>query len=66
MFVDCQNFASQCGRCFVVDLFIAFSVDIVSWVTNLLHYNAGQLITLLNVRGDVNWWFRVTHEIHGH
>lgn len=36
--------------------------DGISWVTGLLQYNAGQFITLLNVRSDV----KETHEIRKH
>ena len=32
--------------------------DVISWVTGLLHYNARQFITLLNIRWDVNSWVR--------
>ena len=32
----------------------------------LLHYNARQFITLINIRWDVNSWVRVTDEIHEH
>ena len=38
----------------------------ILWVTGLLHNNARQFISLLNVLGDVNSWVRVTHEIHEH
>lgn len=34
----------------------------ISWATGLLQYNAGQFITLLNVRSDV----KETHEIRKH
>ena len=37
--------------------------DVISWVTGLLHYNARQFITLLNVCKDVNLWVSVAHEI---
>ena len=30
--------------------------DAISWVTGLLHYNAGQFITFWNIRGDINSW----------
>ena len=39
---------------------------VISWVTGLLHYNARQFITLLNVHGDINSWVGVTHKIHEH
>ena len=32
--------------------------DVISWVTGLRHYNASQLITSLNVRGEVNSWVK--------
>ena len=38
--------------------------DVISWVIGLRHYNASQLITSLNVRGDVNSWVRMTDEMH--
>ena len=36
--------------------------DVNSWVTGLLHYNARQFSTLLDVHGDVNSW--VTGLLH--
>ena len=30
----------------------------------LLYENARQFITLINIRGDINSWVRVTHETH--
>ena len=29
---------------------------VISWVTDLLHYNARQFISFLNFCGDVNSW----------
>ena len=52
VFVDCQHFAGL--------------LDVILWATDLLHYNARQFITLLNVCEDSNPWVRVTHEIHKH
>ena len=38
--------------------------DVISLVTGLLHYNARQFITLLNVYGDVSLWVHLIHKIH--
>ena len=40
--------------------------DVVLWITGLLHYNARQLCTLINIHGDVTSWVRVIHEIIKH
>ena len=52
MFDNCQNFAGSWGRNFVGNWFVALIT--------------GQLITLLNFRGDVNFWVGLTQEINKH
>ena len=49
LFVDCQNFAGLLGCNFVCNWFVALRCK--------------SAIILLNVRGDVNSWVRVTREI---
>ena len=44
----------------------AMHEDVISWVTGLLHYNAKQFITLLNVHEYVNSWERVPNKINKH
>ena len=40
--------------------------DVILWVTDLFPYNEIWLRILLCVRGDMNSWVRVTHEINQH
>ena len=55
---------------YTVELYLFFEDcqkrDVIFWVIGLKHYNAGQFITLLNIRGDVNSWVRENQKIHEH
>ena len=53
MFVECQNFAGSYGFNLVGNWFVALQCKTI-------------FITLLNVRGGVYSWVKLTHEIHEH
>ena len=54
------------GQCLWIVKNLPVRWDVVLWITALLHYNARQLYTLLNIRGDITSWVRVIHEIIKH
>ena len=51
------------GRCLWIVKILLICGNVISWVIGLLHCNTGQIITLSNVRGDLNLWVGFTNEI---
>ena len=52
------------GQCLWIFKILLVCGNKISWGTGLLQYNSRQFISLLNVHGDINYWAKVTHEIH--
>ena len=62
----CEIILVRGGQFWLIVKILLVHEHVILWVTALLHYNASQFITLLNVPGDVNSLVRVTHKIHEH
>ena len=54
------------NQCLLIIEILLVRWDVILWVTDLFPYNEIWLNILLCVRGDVNSWVRVTHEINQH
>ena len=54
------------GRCSWIVKILLICGNVILLVIGLLHCNTGQIITLSNVRWDVNLWVGFTHEILKH
>ena len=50
----CGTILIHGGVCSRIVNILLVCEDVILWVTGLLHYNARQFITLLNIHGDLN------------
>ena len=65
----CEIILIRGGQCSFIVKILLVREDVISRVNAwsvIPYYNARHIITLLNVRGDVNSWVKGTYEIHEH